>query len=45
MELIKTFLTEAEAFVFIDKQKQPRLGGYIVKKDIFSGKFNVYLMD
>lgn len=45
MELIKTFLTEAEAFVFIDKQKQPRLGDYIVEKDIFSGKFNVYLMD
>lgn len=45
MELIKTFLTEAEAFVFIDKQKKPRLGDYFIEKDIFTGKFNVYLTD
>jgi len=40
MTLIKTFLTEREALAFIDTQK----GGYFIDRDIFSGKFNVYLM-
>lgn len=45
MNLIKTFLLQEEAEAFINKQKKPRLGDYFIEKDIFSGKFNVYLMD
>jgi hypothetical protein len=36
--IIATFLTEAEAFNFIDKK---RLDNVMVEKDLFSGRFNV----
>jgi len=45
MNLIKTFLTQSEAETFISKQKKPRLGDYFIERDLFSGKFNVYLTD
>tara|TARA_R110000824_G_scaffold379145_1_gene570991 strand:- start:260 stop:397 length:138 start_codon:yes stop_codon:yes gene_type:complete len=45
MNLIKTFLFQEEAESFISKQKKPRLGDYFIEKDIFTGKFNVYLTD
>ena len=45
MKLQKEFLTQAEAWAWVSKQKQPRLGDYFIEKDIMSGKFIVWLMD
>ena len=45
MKLQKEFLTQAEAWAWVSKQKQPRLGDYFIEKDIFTCKWVVWLMD
>jgi len=43
MKKVKEFLFVTEAVEWVKKQKEPN--DYLIDRSIFSGKFEVYLMD
>ena len=45
MKLQQEFLNQADAWAWVQKQKQPKRGDYFIEKDIMSGKYIVWLMD
>ena len=45
MEIFKVFMTESEALKFIDKNPLKGRRSYFVERDLFSGKFNLYIFD
>ena len=45
MSVFKVFLTESEALKFMDNRPLKGRKSYYLERDIFSGKFNLYVLD